>query len=95
MADPWVTDPDAFSGEFREGCFRVYWLDPPDTWFAQVEGLPGPAASESPFGENLEPDGEGAASAELAEGIHRWYADWGRVSAQVGDDGQTTWIVVR
>lgn len=95
MADPWVTDPGIFSDEFREGHFRVYWLEEPAAYSARAEGLPGPAASESPFGQSLEPDGEGVAAAELTEGVHRWYADWGRVSAQVCGDGQTTWIVVR
>ncbi len=95
LPDPWVRPPEAFAPAFAEGRFRVVWLDPPEAHPASVSGLPGRAASESPFGAALEPDEGGKAVLELPAGFHRWYAGWGRVSVEVREDGSAVWIVLR
>lgn len=93
LGDPWLRPPSSFAESFAAEIFRVTWLDPPSLYEVSAVGLPGPAASESPFGPNLVPDGEGRASAMLPVGVSRWYADWGRVSVEVREGGEAVWAV--
>ncbi|HSV55593.1 MAG TPA: hypothetical protein VLH39_00610, partial [Magnetospirillaceae bacterium] len=95
LGDPWLKPPETFAGRFARGEFRADWLDPPPLYAAAVSGFPGPAASESPFGTCLVPDGEGRAEATLPAGFHAWHAFWGRASADVREDGGSAWVVVR
>lgn len=93
LGDPWLRPPSSFAESFAAETFRVTWLDPPPLFAVSAVGLPGSAASESPFGSSLTPDGEGTASASLPVGIGRWYAGWGRVSVEVGEGGEAVWAV--
>ena len=93
LGDPWLRPPEAFAAGFAEENFRVTWLDPPLLFAASVDDLPGPAASDSPFGQALVPDGEGRAVVSLPVGVSRWHAAWGRVSVELRADGVATWVV--
>lgn len=93
LGDPWHRPPEVFAESLAAETFRVTWLDPPKLFAASVGGLPGSAASESPFGPGLVPDEEGQAAASLPPGVHRWYADWGRVSVEVDEGGAAVWVV--
>lgn len=93
LGDPWLRPPSSFAESFASETFRVTWLDPPSLYEVSAVGLPGSAASESPFGFRLTPDGEGRASGSLPVGVSRWYADWGRVSVAVREDGEAVWAV--
>ena len=95
MKDPWMRPPETFAVDFTEKEFRVNLLDPPVLFPATLEGLPGPAVSESPFGAALVPDAFGRAEAALPVGVHRWFAPWGRVSVEVQEDGSATWAIIR
>ena len=94
MDDPWDAPPETFAARLADGTFRANWLNPPEEYEVGVSELPGPAASESPFGVALVPDGRGTAAASLSIGVHSWYASWGRVSSEVFEDGSVAWIVV-
>lgn len=93
LGDPWLRPPAVFAESLAAETFRVNWLDPPPLFAVSALGLPGPAASESPFGPSLVPDGEGRADISLPPGVHRWYAAWGRVSVEVDEDGEAVWAV--
>ena len=93
LGDPWLRPPAGFAESFVEETFRVTWLDPDTSWIVQSPVLPGPAASESPFGPGLVPDGEGRAAIVLPRGVHRWYAGWGRVSVEVQEGKEAVWAV--
>lgn len=93
LGDPWLRPPAAFAESFAQETFRVTWMDPPPLFEVSAVGLPGRATSESPFGPGLAPDGEGWAEALLPVGVSRWYADWGRVSVEVREDGAAVWAV--
>jgi hypothetical protein len=95
LGDPWLRPPESFAESLAEESFRVTWLDPPPLHEVSAAGLPGPAASDSPFGSGLVPDGEGRASASLPPGVHRWFAAWGRVSVEVDEGGAAVWMVIR
>lgn len=95
LGDPWLRPPADFAESLAAETFRVTWLDPSPLFAASVGGLPGSAASESPFGSSLIPDGEGQAAVSLPPGVHRWYADWGRVSVELREDGEAAWVIIR
>ncbi len=93
LGDPWLRPPETFAESFASETFRVTLLDPLPARTLRTPVLPGPAAPASPYGTSLAPDGEGRADAFLPPGVHRWYADWGRVSVEVGEDGDAVWVV--
>ncbi len=93
LGDPWLRPPSDFAESLAAETFRVTWLDPPLLFPASVDGLPGPAASDSSFGRALVPDGEGRAVVSLPVGVSRWHAAWGRVSVELRADGEAAWVV--
>lgn len=94
LGDPWKAPPESFAARFAEGTFSVLWLNPGAVYTTSATGLPGPAASDSPFGPVLAPDADGSAVVDLCEGVSRWFAAWGRVSVEVRADGEATWLIV-
>lgn len=94
LADPWDTDPGELAAAALAGRLRADHLREPERVELAVDGLPGPARPDSPYGLPLEPGPGGSATVSLPVGrVRRWYGDGYELVVAASPSGEAGWTL--